>query len=163
MTMTRRTALFAPALLAILALFSLAPAHAAKPEIYVKQGGVFSAGWEHALGGYDTVAYHTQGKPVKGDPQFSTEYKGATWIFASQENLDTFLADPDAYRPQYGGYCAYALAAKGQLIHGDPLAWHIDNGKLYVNYDKGTQKRWLQDKAGYIEKADAQWPAILEK
>ena len=136
------------------------PAFAAKPEIFVKEGGVFSAGWEHAIDGYDAVAYFTEGKPVKGKAEFQTEYKGATWTFASQENLDTFKADPDKYRPVYGGYCAYAVS-QGATASGDPEVWYIEDGHLYLNYNKGIQKKWLKDIPGYIEKADANWPKVL--
>ncbi len=57
-----------------------------------------------AIKGYDTVAYFTVGKPVKGDRQFSHDWKGATWLFSSKKHLDLFAASPEKYAPQYGGY-----------------------------------------------------------
>lgn len=57
-----------------------------------------------ALKGYDPVAYFTMGKPVKGDNQFEHEWNGARWLFASQEHKDLFMANPEKYAPQYGGY-----------------------------------------------------------
>lgn len=93
----------------LIMLFSF-PTFAAD-EIYT---GIFS---NKAVSGYDTVAYFTQGKPVKGDSKWQTEYKGADWYFSSQENLDKFKADPDAYAPQYGGYCAWAISARMTLLH----------------------------------------------
>lgn len=57
-----------------------------------------------AIKGYDTVAYFTVGKPVKGNKQFSQKWKGATWLFASREHLDLFASSPETYAPQYGGY-----------------------------------------------------------
>lgn len=64
-----------------------------------------NASWgKVAIKGYDTVAYFTEGKPVKGDKQFETEWKGAKWRFANARHLALFKADPDAYAPQYGGY-----------------------------------------------------------
>lgn len=138
-------------------------AHADKPEIFISDGGLFSSGWTHAVDGYDTVAYHTQGKPVKGSAEFETEYKGAKWLFASQEHLDLFLADPDKYRPQYGGYCAYALGAKRQLVEGDPEVWDVRDGKLYLNINKGAKRLWLKDVETYIAKADGYWPAVLSE
>jgi len=62
-----------------------------------------------AVSGYDTV-YSTEGKPTKGDTKFTANRKGARWRFASAENRDKFLAAPDRYAPQYGGYCAWAVA-----------------------------------------------------
>jgi YHS domain-containing protein len=63
---------------------------------------------DNAISGYDAVAYFTQGKPVTGSDEFTFDYMCATWRFSSQENLDMFIAEPAAYSPQYGGYCAYA-------------------------------------------------------
>ncbi len=162
-TMTRRTALMLPAAFIAGSTLATDEAFAApKPEIFVQGGGLFSNAWTHALNGYDTVAYFKEGRPVRGDGQFETQFKGAKWLFASQDNLDAFLADPDAYRPRYGNYCAYALAVGNGLVKGDPEAWHIHDGKLYVNYDQRTQRRWLKKKAEYIETADGLWPGILD-
>ena len=72
-----------------------------------------------ALDGYDTVAYFFDGKPVKGLKEFSMDYKGAQWRFKNAENLERFRANPEAYAPQYGGYCAYA-AAKGDTASAEP-------------------------------------------
>jgi len=113
-----------------------------------------------AVGGYDPVAYFTQNKPVPGDAGITTDYMGATWRFASAQNRDAFVADPKRYAPQYGGYCAYAVAS-GYTAKGDPQAWKIVDGKLYLNYSKGVQKRWVQDIPGYITKADGNWPSVL--
>lgn len=57
-----------------------------------------------AIKGYDTVAYHTQNRAVKGSLQYSTNWNDATWYFASAQNRDLFAADPERYAPQYGGY-----------------------------------------------------------
>lgn len=113
-----------------------------------------------AVGGYDPVAYFTENKPVKGSEEITADYKGATWRFASSENRDTFLADPERYAPQYGGYCAYAVST-GYTAKADPEAWTVVDGKLYLNYSKGVQSRWSQDIPGNISKADANWPGVL--
>jgi YHS domain-containing protein len=129
---------------------------AAKPEIY---SAPFS---KSALEGYDTVAYFTTGRPIKGSDKYVTTYKGFEFRFASAQNLVKFKSDPDAYRPQYGGYCAWA-AAQGYTAKGNPLNWRIVDGNLYLNYDATIQKRWEQDIPGFITKADRNWPAILNK
>lgn len=129
-------------------------AQAADDLIYT---GLFS---NTAVGGYDTVAYHTEGEPVRGARDFQTEWNGATWRFASQENLDLFLADPEAYAPQYGGYCAWAMA-EGYTAKGDPNFWRIVDGKLYLNFNQEIQDRWETDIPGFISAADANYPAIL--
>jgi YHS domain-containing protein len=115
-----------------------------------------------AVGGYDPVAYFTQGKPVKGSEQITLEHMGATWRFASEANRDAFKAEPEKYSPRYGGYCAYATA-KGYTAKGDPEAWSLYEGKLYLNYDKNVRTLWDKDKAGYVKQADSNWPGVLEK
>ncbi len=115
-----------------------------------------------AVGGYDPVAYFTEGKPVKGSEEFTLKHDGATWRFASGENRDAFAADPAKYAPQYGGYCAYAVA-KGSTAKAEPDAWTIHDGKLYLNFDKSVRAIWSKDIPGYIKKADANWPGVLGK
>jgi YHS domain-containing protein len=112
-----------------------------------------------AIRGYDAVAYYLQSAPVKGSSQFTYQWRGATWLFASAENRDRFQADPERYAPQYGGYCAYAVS-KGHTASIDPEAWKIVDGKLYLNYSKGVQKKWGQDVPGNIVKADKNWPDL---
>jgi hypothetical protein len=112
-----------------------------------------------AVGGYDPVAYFTEGKPVKGSPAITANHEGAVWRFASAENRAAFLADPAKHKPQYGGHCAWA-AAEGYLAKGDPNHWRIVDGKLYLNYDAGIQRRWSADIPGFVRKGDANWPRI---
>ena len=116
--------------------------------------------WQGAIAGQDPVAYHTAGKPVKGVSNFTTEWKGAKWYFVSAENRDRFAAEPEKFAPQYGGYCAYGVA-KGSAAKIDPEAWHIVRGKLYLNYSKGIQKKWVDNQVKYITAADKNWPNVL--
>ena len=127
---------------------------AGKPEIFT--GLVEGKG----AAGYDVVAYFTESKPVEGKAEFSTEWKGATWQFSSAENLEKFMASPEAYAPQYGGYCAYGVS-QGGLVKGEPDLWKIVDGKLYLNYSKGVQSKWEQDIPGFINTANEKWPTIL--
>ncbi|TNE63869.1 MAG: YHS domain-containing protein [Alphaproteobacteria bacterium] len=116
---------------------------------------------DHAVGGYDTVAYFTDAKALKGKKQFSSKYMGAEWRFATQANLDAFLADPARYAPQYGGYCAWAVA-RGYTASGDPEQWKIVDGKLYLNYNAEVKATWEQDIPGYIAKADVNYPTLVD-
>ncbi len=141
--------------LALSGLVLAAPAHADKAPIYT---GTFSS---EAVQGHDPVAYFTEGKPVKGKDDFTTEYMGATFKFASAENLSAFKADPEKYAPQYGGYCAWAVA-EGKTAKGDADHWSIVDGKLYLNYNKKIQDRWEQDRAAFIVTADTNWPEVLK-
>lgn len=118
--------------------------------------GLFSS---EAISGYDAVAYFTAGGPVEGSDQYSMEYKGAVWKFASQENLDLFRAEPEAYAPQYGGYCAYAMA-EGGTASTEPDLWTIHDGRLYLNYSRRINARWKENMLEYIEQADRQWAEL---
>ncbi len=115
-----------------------------------------------AIKGYDPVAYFTDQKPVKGSKKFSTTWKEAKWFFVSQANLEAFIAEPEKYAPQYGGYCAWAVS-QNSTAGIDPEAWKIVDGKLYLNYDKNIQKKWEQDIPGHIALANEHWPKLLEK
>ncbi len=57
-----------------------------------------------AIKGFDPVAYFAEGKPGKGENEFTYEWNGAKWLFSSRQHLDLFVAAPDKYAPQYGGY-----------------------------------------------------------
>lgn len=138
----------------VAALLSAPAASAREADVYT---GTFSS---LAVGGYDPVAYFKAGRPVAGAAQFSLEHKGATWRFASKENLDAFRANPAAYAPQYGGYCAWAVS-QNYTASGDPKYWKIVNGKLYLNYDASVQATWEKDIPGFIAKGDRNWPAVL--
>jgi hypothetical protein len=113
-----------------------------------------------ALGGYDAVAYFDGGRPLKGDPRFTAEWKGAQFRFASAQHLARFRANPAAYAPQYGGYCAWAVS-NNYTAKGDPLAWRIVGGKLYLNFNATVQNRWEKDIPGHIARADRNWPRVL--
>ncbi len=146
MHFTRRTALV------MLAAAVASPALAAQAAIYTK-GGL-------AVSGYDTVAYFTEKKPRKGVAAHSLKWHGATWQFKSAENKALFKADPEKYAPQYGGYCAYAMAS-GDFVSTNPKAWDIYNGKLYLNYSSIIWAIWNRDKKGYVSRANKRWPTNL--
>ena len=135
---------------------AILPARARDADIYT---GLFSS---LAVGGYDAVAYFKENRPVKGRPEFTTDYKGAKWQFASAENLTAFKANPVAYAPQYGGYCSWAVS-QGYTASGDPLVWKIVNNRLFLNYDQSVQATWEKDIPGNISKADKNWPGVLGK
>lgn len=114
-----------------------------------------------AIAGYDAVSFFS-GNPQKGEREFLTAYKGAKWYFQTEANRDLFVSNPTAFEPQYGGYCAWALA-KGKLARGDPKHWYVEDGKLYLNFSDRIRDRWLADKNDFIARADRRWPEILEK
>lgn len=106
--------------------------------------------------GYDVVAYFDSDQAIRGSSEFSAEHGGQIWHFSSAERRDAFIAAPDQYTPQYGGYCAYA-ASVGALAFGDPQVWTVHNGKLYFNYNRPTRHRWEIGINGRITKGDIYW------
>lgn len=141
----------------IVVLFAAAfgfPAIAAKDEIYT---GLVSG---VAAGGYDVVAYFSEKKAVRGSKGITAEHGGVIWWFATNANREAFVADPERYAPQYGGYCAWAVA-NGYTAKGDPNAWSVVDGKLYLNYSESVRQQWSKDIAGNISKGNANWPDVL--
>lgn len=114
----------------------------------------------YAIRGYDPVAYFALGRPVVGDDAFTARWNGAVWRFASAANRDAFLAEPEAFAPQYGGFCAWAVAAKGELYSTQPENWSIVDGKLYLNFNDAIQATWETDIPGFIAAGDRRWPAV---
>jgi hypothetical protein len=112
-----------------------------------------------ALKGYDPVAYFAEGGPAVGDPAISYQWQGATWLFSTPAHRETFVADPARYAPQYGGYCAFAVA-RGTTADADPNQWTIVDGKLYVNNNAFAKKLWDQDRPANIVAGDSNWPLI---
>ena len=127
----------------------------ASPEVNVEADGF-------AARGYDVTAYFLQGKPVRGSKAYQLKYKGATWLFASPDSLAKFQANPAAYAPQFGGYCAWAVS-QGYVAAGDPEQWKIVDGKLYLNFNARAKELWEADQADAILRGHANWPGILTK
>lgn len=113
-----------------------------------------------AARGYDVTAYFLQGKPVRGSKAHQLQYKGATWLFASADALAKFKADPAAFEPQFGGYCAWAVS-QGYIAPGDPEQWKIVDGKLYLNFNARAKELWEADQADAIKRGHANWPSVL--
>ena len=99
-----------------------------------------------AISGWDTVAYFTENRAVAGSSEFTHEWQGATWLFSSAEHRDLFAADPEAYAPQFGGWCAYALTQGEYAAEVDPeAAWTVHEDKLFLNWDEDVRKKWTRD------------------
>ena len=139
----------------ILALAVALPAAAADPALNLDAAGL-------ALRGFDPVAYFRAGTPVRGRPDLAASHDGATYRFASAENRDAFLAAPARYLPQYGGFCAWAVA-QGDKADGDPEVFRVVGDRLYLNYDRAIGRRWESDVPGNVAKADALWPKVQSK
>ena len=134
---------------------SVPAAAAPSPEISVAADGL-------AAGGYDVTAYFLRGKAVPGSALHMLRYKGTIWRFETAEARARFEADPAAYAPQFGGYCAWAVS-QGYVAPGDPNQWKIVDGKLYLNFNARAKQLWEADQADAIRRGHANWPAVLTK
>ena len=114
-----------------------------------------------AIRGTDPVAYVTRGDATPGDPAIASDWNGARWHFASDAHRAAFVAEPGRYAPRYGGFCAWAVAERGQLFSTQPENWAIVEGQLYLNFDDDIQRRWERDIPGFIARADVRWPDII--
>lgn len=130
-----------------------ATAALAEDEHFIDSGAV--------VGGYDVVAYHTVGEPTQGSAEFTATYQGATWQFASAENLELFNADPAKYAPAYGGWCS-AGASKGKKVPTQPDLWAIVDGQLYLNSSPTAHNDlFLADTENVIRKGESNWKTIF--
>ena len=148
--------LFVPNILLFLASVASSPLVLAAAQ----HGGSVNKGEDGvAVKGYDVVAYFDQKKPIKGDPKYSYEYNGAKYNFVSSGHLAVFAKSPEAYLPQYGGYCAVGTSM-GHKADIDPESWAVIDNKLYLNSSKGAQKLFDKDPNAAIKRADQNWAKL---
>ncbi len=114
----------------------------------------------YAVSGVDVVRLYETGRSVSGDPAFNHRHNGVTWIFESAETRDRFAADPGRYAPAFDGHCAYALGAKGAKFAAYPRFATVVDGRLFLNFDAGTQSKWTARSDEFIAAADAEWPSL---
>jgi hypothetical protein len=113
-----------------------------------------------AIGGYDPVAFYTEGKPALGSPDFEFRYGGAVWRFCNVGNRDAFAARPDVYMPQFGGYDPLGVA-RGIAVAGSPSVWLIAGGRLFLFYDRTRLETFAADSERITAAAERKWPDVL--
>ena len=145
----------------ILSLMALIGANAfAESEVNLGSDGI-------AVSGYDVVSYFKGAQPLKGSTQFQAKEGGATYLFATDADRQEFTKNPGHYVPQFGGWCAYAVAKSKSKVEVDPQSFLIQDDRLLLFY-KGfwgdTREKWLhtqdKDSKTYLKEADTYWPAI---
>jgi YHS domain-containing protein len=118
-----------------------------------------------AIQGYDPVAYFKEGKPVKGEKEWTLTYEGVIYTFSSAVNKEYFSKNPLKYEPQFGGWCAYAMGNSGEKVEVNPETFKIIDGKLYLFYNaffNNTLKSWNKDEANLKAKATSNWNKIIK-
>ena len=132
--------------------------------IVEKKGKWNTNGTEYVLGGFDVTSYWTWEKPVMGSEEFMVEHEDGKFLFRNEQAMSWFLREPMKYLPQYGGYCATAVAAGYTAPVDADSAWFIDpiRRKIYLNYSDSVHATWLKNKETRIPLADKHWPEISE-
>ena len=113
-----------------------------------------------AIGGYDPVAFFTDGKPMAGNADLELRYGGVVWRFTNIGNRAAFAARPDVYMPQYGGYDPLGVA-RGLAVAGNPYVWLIANERLFLFYDAARRGTFAADPDRVIGSANRKWPDVL--
>ncbi|MBS1490442.1 MAG: YHS domain protein [Bacteroidetes bacterium] len=131
-------------------------------DVRLKQFNIEKTGL--ALQGYDPVAYFVNHKAMKGKNEITTLYEGVVYRFSSDKNKTIFLMNPLNYEPQYGGWCAFAMGAKGEKVEVNPETFKISNGKLFLFYNQffnNTLKDWNKDEPSLKTNADRNWKKMI--
>ena len=150
--------------LSILLVSSNVHAQQANPDLAFRTKNFNIEKSNLALQGYDAVSYFS-GKPKKGQKSISSTYKSVLYWFTTAQNLATFNANPDKYEPAYGGWCAYAMGAKGEKVEVDAENFKIIKGKNYLFYKdffSNTINDWNKDEASLFGKAEINWKKIYK-
>jgi hypothetical protein len=152
-------ALFALALLAglggVVAAGSLARAATTERVVTNRYSGL-------AIEGYDPLAYFIDGTPELGLPAYEAAQGGAVWRFRNEGNRDSFVAHPEIYGPQFGGYDPVDLA-RGVTVAGNPRFWLIEGERLYLFGREDTRDAFAANPAPYLKEARERWPALEEQ
>jgi hypothetical protein len=115
-----------------------------------------------AIEGFDPLAYFVDGRPEMGSPDFETAQGGAVWRFRNEGNRDSFVAHPDIYGPQFGGYDPVDVA-RGVTVAGNPLFWTVAGNRLYLFGREETRDAFAADPAPFVNQATARWPALEDQ
>lgn len=114
------------------------------------------------LDGFDPVSFFQSGSPLNGSPMIRAAHAGATYLFATEENKEIFLADPDRYVPQYGGFCSYGVSINA-LLPVDITTAQVRNGKLYLNVNADILAKFNADFEGCVSRANTNWPGLFQE
>lgn len=109
-----------------------------------------------ALQGYDSVAFHREGKALKGNPSIAAEFEGYKFLFSSEENLRHFLKTPETYLPAFGGYCAFGVSL-GVLFPVEIDTWDIVDEQLVLQYNQDIRLKFEEEKSENLLKARSNW------
>jgi hypothetical protein len=113
-----------------------------------------------AIGGFDPVAFYTDGRSRLGSPDLELPYGGAIWRFSNIGNREAFAARPDVYMPQFGGYDPLGVA-RGVAVAGNPSFWLVSGGRLFLFYDRDRRETFTANVERIVAAAERKWPDVL--
>jgi len=112
-----------------------------------------------AIEGFDPVAYFMDSRPVLGSPDFEASQAGAVWRFHNEGNRASFVAHPEVYAPQFGGYDPVDVA-RGVTFAGNPRFWAISGERLYLFGLEAHRDAFAADPEPFLQRAQARWPKL---
>jgi len=112
-----------------------------------------------AIEGYDPVAYFVDARPEIGLQDFEASQAGAVWRFRNEGNRASFVAHPEIYGPQFGGYDPVDLA-RGVTVAGNPRFFQIAGQRLYLFSREENRDSFAADPARVLREANARWPQL---
>lgn len=115
-----------------------------------------------AIEGFDPLAYFIDRRPEVGLPDFEVAQGGAVWRFRNEGNLASFVAHPEVYGPQFGGYDPVDVA-RGVTVAGNPLFWTVAGDRLYLFGHEDTRDAFTANPAPYLKEATLRWPSLEEQ
>lgn len=119
-----------------------------------------------AIQGYSPVSYLDLGIAQKGLKEYKTTYEGLAYYFTSEEQKQTFEANPEKYLPQYGGYCAFGISV-GAKFRVDPNKFIVKDGKYYLylyDLEVDAQQLWLAgNHKELVRQANTNWSKLSKK
>jgi hypothetical protein len=113
-----------------------------------------------AISGFDPVAYFTDTTASRGDERFEAVHDRAIWRFRNEGNRAAFVAHPDVYAPQFGGYDAVDVA-RGKVVEGLPQLWTIHGRKLYLFASETSRTAFAANPDGFAGTAERRWPKLM--
>jgi hypothetical protein len=115
-----------------------------------------------AIEGFDPVAYFVDGGAEQGQPEFEAAEAGAVWRFRNEGNRASFVAHPEVYGPQFGGYDPTDVA-RGVTFAGNPRFWVVTGERLYLFGLEASRDAFAADPERYLRPATARWPELEQK
>jgi hypothetical protein len=112
-----------------------------------------------AIEGYDPVAYFTDARPMIGLPEFEAAEAGVVWRFRNEGNRASFVAHPDIYAPQFGGYDPVDLA-RGVTVAGNPRFWLVAGERLFLFAREEHRDAFAADAERLLQRANSRWPVL---